>query len=188
MAQTLTSTPKSLFTSKIFWTQIVGIAAMVVSLFGIEMTAEMQAQVIAGIEAIVAAVTIVLRLVTYRPVTVTGTPTTEDVVKSLLIIGLLGGALAACTPSGKLSIPMVSDPRSSWATDCGSYAADLQQLAQNKQKLSAFEVRLVDQQREVIGPLCPPRRQEAPTSVTELQALSRSAATLSELRKEVLKR
>lgn len=118
--------------------------------------------------------------------TLPGDTTTKLSIAIVMLTALT--ALSACTPSGQLSIPMVNDPRSSWTTDCSSYAGDLQQLAANKAKLSAFEVRLVDQQREVIGPLCPPRRQEAPTSTVELQALSRSAATLSELRKEVSKR
>jgi hypothetical protein len=52
---------KSSWASKINWTQIVGMAAMLLTVFGIEMDADTQVAAIAGIQGITSVVTWVLR-------------------------------------------------------------------------------------------------------------------------------
>jgi hypothetical protein len=107
---------------------------------------------------------------------------------AILLAAGLTLATVACTPSGQINIPILSDPRASWKQDCGDWATSLKNLAPQARKMSDFEVRLVDQQNSLLGPLCPPRRDQAPTSVIELQTLSRSVATLRDLEKEVARR
>jgi uncharacterized membrane protein len=57
-----------LMLSKTFWMQIIGMAAMAMAMFGIEFPAEDQATIATGVMAVVAAVNVVLRLVTKESV------------------------------------------------------------------------------------------------------------------------
>ena len=52
---------KSAWISKINWTQVVGFAAMLFTMFGIDMPANVQAQIVAGIVAAQGVLTWVLR-------------------------------------------------------------------------------------------------------------------------------
>lgn len=52
---------KSSWLSKINWTQIVGLIATVIGLFGFDLPMEQQVELVAAIQAIQAAVTIIMR-------------------------------------------------------------------------------------------------------------------------------
>ena len=52
---------KSAWASKINWTQAVAFAAMLFTMFGIDMPAELQAQIVTGIGIVAAVVTWILR-------------------------------------------------------------------------------------------------------------------------------
>ena len=51
----------AILTSKIFWTQVIGLFAMLGALFGLDVPAELQAQIVAGIMAFANVLTIIFR-------------------------------------------------------------------------------------------------------------------------------
>lgn len=61
MTKTAEVEVKSAWTSKINWTQVVAVLAMILTVFGFSLPPELQAQIVAGIVAVQALVTWVLK-------------------------------------------------------------------------------------------------------------------------------
>lgn len=55
------------FLSKINWTQIVAFGAMLITMFGFELSVEDQLKIVAGIQGVQSAITVVLRTFFTKP-------------------------------------------------------------------------------------------------------------------------
>lgn len=72
---------KSAWGSKIIWTQVVGVLAMVGTVFGFDVPPEMQSEIVVGIGAIQGIITLVLKTWFTSTVTPSSVPTTTVVMK-----------------------------------------------------------------------------------------------------------
>ncbi len=69
MAGLATVPVKSPWTSKINWAQAIGVLASAGALFGLDVSAETQAQIVVGIQAIIGVATVIVRTWFTRSVT-----------------------------------------------------------------------------------------------------------------------
>lgn len=65
---------KSIWSSKIMWTQVVGIACMAATLFGVDIPAELQLQIVSGIVAAQGVITVILKTFFTNTVTPSSIP------------------------------------------------------------------------------------------------------------------
>lgn len=138
---------KSIFASKMFWANIVALAAAALAHFNVVLTPEQDDQITTGILLLLPVVNVMLRAVTSRPVTLTGAPAAA---KLLPIVILLGLPLAGCGGAATAGGPPASGPTvsSSLAQLCPLYKAAYPTLAASQdakmQNLMAYAATVCD--------------------------------------------
>lgn len=65
---------KTIWSSKIMWTQVIGIGCMVATLFGVDVPPDLQLQIVSGIVAVQGVITVILKTFFTSTVTPSSVP------------------------------------------------------------------------------------------------------------------